>query len=73
MVDYLKFDIEGFEWNVLEDIITHQSIKENVKQLGFEIHTKHLMQCYNHLKVGITLDIIYFKGPSVLPKMILAI
>ena len=52
MIDYLKFDIEGFEWNVLKDINTHQSIHEKVKQIGFEIHTKLLMRCYNGEKVS---------------------
>ena len=44
-LDYLKLDIEGFEWDVLEDMLSSE-ILQAVKQLAFEIHTKHLMHCY---------------------------
>ena len=44
-LDYLKFDVEGYEWGVLQDLSKFTSLRENIKQVGFEIHTKHLMAC----------------------------
>lgn len=37
VIDYLKFDIEWIEWDVLENFFLDNELK-NVKQLGFEIH-----------------------------------
>ncbi|CAD5113622.1 unnamed protein product [Dimorphilus gyrociliatus] len=37
VIDYLKFDIEWIEWDVLENFFKGDGLK-NVKQLGFEIH-----------------------------------
>ncbi|KAL5020382.1 hypothetical protein ScPMuIL_003274 [Solemya velum] len=37
-IDYLKFDVEYYEWDCLQSMIWDQSIR-NVKQLAFEIHT----------------------------------
>ena len=41
VINYLKIDIEYSEWRVLESIFTERSL-ENVKQLGFEAHSKEL-------------------------------
>lgn len=40
-IDYLKIDIEYFEWEALEAALKDGSLG-NVKQLGFEIHTDEL-------------------------------
>ena len=39
-IDYLKFDIEYMEWNVLTNILKDNSVTR-VKQLGFEIHLRY--------------------------------
>lgn len=36
-IDYLKFDIEGGEWNVIPELI-ESGILDKVRQLGIEIH-----------------------------------
>ena len=45
VVDYLKFDIEGYEWGVLQDLILSRALRERIKQIGFEIHTRHIVAC----------------------------
>ncbi len=47
VVDYLKFDIEYSEWEVLETIYD-QDVLHRVKQIGFEVHTIEIF----HLPVG---------------------
>jgi len=37
IIDYLKFDIEGGEWNVIPDLIK-SGILGKVRQMGIEIH-----------------------------------
>ncbi|XP_041355854.1 uncharacterized protein LOC121373340 [Gigantopelta aegis] len=43
IINYLKFDIEYSEWRVLESLFKERSLK-NVKQIGFEAHSKELFQ-----------------------------
>lgn len=42
-IDYLKIDIEYYEWEALEAAIQDNSLR-NVKQLGIEIHTDELFK-----------------------------
>ncbi|XP_064596278.1 uncharacterized protein LOC135462903 [Liolophura sinensis] len=44
-IDYLKFDIEYSEWSALETMATDGSL-ENVRQIGFEIHTPELFRAF---------------------------
>ena len=37
-VDYLKMDIEGFEWSVAPSILKHSSKDSLPKQISFELH-----------------------------------
>lgn len=37
IIDYLKFDIEGSEWESLEQMLV-EKVLHRVKQLGFEVH-----------------------------------
>ncbi|KAK3092764.1 hypothetical protein FSP39_006987 [Pinctada imbricata] len=43
VVDYVKFDVEFDEWRVLLNILQENALK-NVKQIGFEIHTKEFFK-----------------------------
>ena len=45
VIDYLKFDVEGYEWGVIQDLIKFNSLRETIKQIGFEIHTRHIVAC----------------------------
>jgi len=38
VVDLIKFDIEGFEWKLLDTVIKSEHLP---KQLAFELHTRH--------------------------------
>ena len=38
VIDYLKVDVEGSEWTILESIY-QSGLLSKVKQFGFEIHT----------------------------------
>jgi len=37
VIDYLKIDIEGYEWNVIENIIASGMLSK-IRQMGMEIH-----------------------------------
>lgn len=37
IIDYLKFDIEFKEWDVILNLIG-ENVLQNVKQIGFEVH-----------------------------------
>jgi hypothetical protein len=39
IIDYLKIDVEGAEWGVLESLYKSDILQSRVKQLGLEIHT----------------------------------
>ena len=41
IIDYLKLDIEGWEWDALLTMI-RENVLHRVKQLGVEIHTREL-------------------------------
>jgi len=40
IIDFLKFDIEGSEWEVIRNMYEDQSLR-NVKQIAFEVHIDH--------------------------------
>lgn len=46
MIDYLKMDIEGTEWEVLSSFVrqpaANRLLSQSVRQVGFEIHTNAL-------------------------------
>ena len=42
-IDYLKIDIEYYEWEALETALQDGSLR-NVKQLGIEVHTDELFK-----------------------------
>jgi len=42
-VDLLKFDVEGFEWKLFDNIL---SSKHLPKQISFELHTRHANMHY---------------------------
>ena len=49
MIDYLKFDIELSEWDVIPDLVK-SGVLRNIKQIGFEIHReKHSPSKVNRL------------------------
>jgi hypothetical protein len=39
-IDILKFDIEGYEWDLFEDDLLHMNPEELPEQLLFELHTE---------------------------------
>ena len=50
-IPYVKFDIEGSEWDVLSNMLA-DGILKNVKQLSFEVHTntKRIKERFKLLK-----------------------
>ncbi len=42
VIDYLKIDIEFNEWECFREMLENRTL-QNVKQLGFEIHTSNLV------------------------------
>ena len=60
IIDYLKFDIEGGEWNVIPDLIK-SGILDKVRQMGIEIHLPNegnqtLSELQKHVKILHTLE-----------------
>ncbi|XP_062603392.1 probable methyltransferase-like protein 24 [Saccostrea cucullata] len=47
-IDYLKFDVEYTEWNILKNIVSDNSL-DNVKQIGFEMHTPEFLNKFKKI------------------------
>ena len=64
IIDYLKIDIEGYEWKSLESMLETDILKKQVKQLGIEIHLMHgvtNMRFYRRWKIMKQLEDIGFR------------
>jgi len=66
IIDYLKFDIEGGEWNVIPELIK-SGILDKVRQMGIEIHlTNRRYQTLAELKENVKiLNILEEEGGMV--------
>ena len=59
-IPYLKFDVESFEWRVLENMIADGVLKR-VVQLSFEIHFDHLQNAETYFKTIKKLEELGFR------------
>ena len=45
IIDYLKFDVDGYEWGILQDLMTSLPLRRGIKQIGLKLHTKYPKSC----------------------------